>query len=241
MKLSIDLHIHSALSPCGDNEMTPNNIVNMAYLKGLDVIAVTDHNTMLNAKPVMELGKEKNILVIPGIEVTTKEEVHVLCYFKELKSGMKFQDIIYDNLPNVKNNTEVFGKQLIFNKKDKVIGEVNKLLINSTNFSLSEIRDLAIKYGGVVVPAHIDKKAYSIISVLGFMPDNLKFNTVEISVNQDYSLLDKFIDIGNYNVIVNSDAHYLGDINERISFIDVKDKTIGSVISYLVKKRRNKV
>lgn len=233
MKLSLDLHIHSALSPCCDNEMTPNNIVNMAYLKGLDVISVTDHNSMLNVKPVIELAKDKGIIVIPGIEITAKEDVHVLCYFNNLENGLKFQDIVYDGLPDILNRKDIFGEQLIFDVEDSVKGKVDKLLINSTKYSLYEINRLSKKFDGVIVPAHIDRKSYGILSVLGFIPEDLKVGTLEISQNCDMKILKELIDLSIYKIIRNSDAHYLKDINEPVNFIYPKEKNMDSILDYL--------
>ncbi|HOO13429.1 MAG TPA: PHP domain-containing protein, partial [Bacillota bacterium] len=121
MNLTLDLHIHSALSPCGDNDMTPNNIVNMALLKGLDAIAVTDHNSAENVEAVMKLGFEKGIVVVPGMEVQSKEEVHLLCYFSDLDRALGFQQRVYDNLEG-ENNPDYFGDQLIMDEMDRVVG-----------------------------------------------------------------------------------------------------------------------
>ena len=116
MRLYYDFHIHSGLSPCGDNEMTPNNIVNIAKLYDLDVIALTDHNSALNCEAVMEAGKEIGLLVIPGMELCTSEEVHIVCLFPDLKSAVKFSDYIHSTLPPIRNKPTVFGEQLVFDK-----------------------------------------------------------------------------------------------------------------------------
>ncbi|MDD3226480.1 MAG: PHP domain-containing protein, partial [Tissierellia bacterium] len=129
MKFYYDLHIHSDLSPCSSRDMTPNNIINMSLIKGLNIISVTDHNTADNLPAVMELSHKAGIKIIPGLEVTTKEEVHVLCYFKKLDKAMEFGRIIYDSLPFIKNNPEIFGEQNIYNSKDEITGTLEKLLI----------------------------------------------------------------------------------------------------------------
>lgn len=233
MQVSYDLHIHSGLSPCGDDEMTPNNIANMAYVKGLDVISVTDHNSMVNVKPIFELGKERDIIVIPGMEVTTKEEVHVLCYFKSLEDGLRFSDIIYESLIEIWNKEEIFGKQLIYDKFDNIIKSEEKLLINTSRYSLSGISKLVYKYNGILIPAHIDKMSNSVISTLGFIPEDLNIKSVEITKKINNSPLKKIIDKLEYNKIINSDAHYLKDINEPINFIEVKDRTLIGVFDSL--------
>ncbi len=227
MKYFYDLHIHSDLSPCGNEEMTPNNIVNMACIKGLNIISVTDHNTTENLPAIMELCEEMNIKAIPGIEVTTKEEVHVLCYFKELENAMKFGKIIYESLPDISNNPSIFGQQNIYNSKDEIIGALKKLLINATMYSLKELWTLAEKYHGVTVPAHINKKSNSLLGTLGFIPYDMEINFVEIYKNT--TLNNKLIE--NLILFKNSDAHMLIDISEAVNFIELKN--IEDIYEYL--------
>ncbi|KPU27839.1 phosphoesterase [Caloranaerobacter sp. TR13] len=240
MRLTYDLHIHSALSPCGDEDMTPNNIVNMAYIKGLDIISVTDHNTVQNVEVIMKVAKKRDILVIPGIEVTTKEEVHILCYFRNTEDSKEFQDFIYRGLPNIKNNEKLFGRQLLMDENDNIIGKVDKFLLNSTKYTIKEINDLVNRLNGALVPAHVDKKSYSILANLGFIPNELNIKTVEVSSNY-FSLSTKILNsLNGYNILKNSDAHYLGDINEPVMFLDLEKKDINSLIEYLNKSWRNK-
>lgn len=219
MKFFYDLHIHSDLSPCGNSDMTPNNIVNMSFIKGLNIISVTDHNSTLNLPAIMEAAKETNIKVIPGIEVTTKEEVHVLCYFKKLDDAMEFGEIIYSSLPLIENNPEIFGEQNIFNCKDEIIGSLDKLLINASLYTIEEICFLAKKHNGVMIPAHINKLSNSILGVLGFMPFNLKIDFVEVysKIPIDNKIIEK------YKVLYNSDAHQLIDISEAVNFFELSD------------------
>ncbi|SCG83769.1 hypothetical protein DW1_2204 [Proteiniborus sp. DW1] len=233
MKFAYDIHIHSGLSPCGDKDMTPNNIVNMAYLKELNIIAVTDHNSMLNILPVMEVANRRGILVVPGIEVTTKEEVHVLCYFPSIEDGMRFQDLIYDSLPNIKNREEIFGEQLLFDKEDNVIGKLDKLLLSSSEYSLEEIFMLVEKHNGVLVPAHVDKNSFSILSTLGFIPDNINVRTIEAYDLKRLKEMEKVLTLEKYMIIKNSDAHYLSDINEAFYYMDIDTLTAKTVIEYL--------
>lgn len=233
MKVAYDLHIHSALSPCGDNDMTPNNIVNMAKLKGLNVIAITDHNSMLNLIPTMEVAQSKDILVVPGIEVTTKEEVHALCYFPTAEEGMSFQNIIYESLPDVTNKEDIFGHQLILDREDNVLGKIEKMLLNTSGYTIEEIFQLVKKHNGVLVPAHIDKKSFSIISTLGFMPCTLNIKTIEIfDLNKLEDMKNTFL-LEGYNIIKNSDAHYLVDINEADYYLNISSFTAESVVEYL--------
>lgn len=219
MKFFYDMHIHSALSPCGNDDMTPNNIVNMAYIKGLNIISVTDHNTTKNLSAVMELCDKIGIKLLPGIEVTTKEEVHVLCYFKDLYDAQQFGGLIYDSLPDICNMPSIFGHQNIYNSNDEIIGILDKLLINASRYSLTEICFLAEKYHGVMVPAHINKKSNSLLGVLGFIPSDIKIKFVEIYAKTD---IDKRL-IKDLKILKNSDAHNLTDISEAENYIELTD------------------
>ena len=219
MKLYYDLHIHSALSPCGDNDMTPNNIVNMSILKGLDVIAVTDHNSCGNVRAVQNVAGD-NLLVIPGMEIETAEEVHIVCYFKDIEGAEKMQKLVWESLPDIKNRPEIFGRQLYMNELDEAVGEEEKLLVNATTMDVYSVFENVQKLGGVAVPAHIDRTSYSIISNLGFIMPDLNITAVEITRKN----LDKWkAEYDEYNIITNSDAHYLGDIAEKNSYIDCKN------------------
>ncbi|MBR5506810.1 MAG: PHP domain-containing protein, partial [Clostridia bacterium] len=159
MKLFYDLHIHSALSPCGDEDMTPNNIVNMAYIKGLDIIAITDHNSAGNARAVMEAGKGV-IKVVPGMEVTTSEEVHTLCLFPDIDSAEDMSKYVRSKMTGIKNQPEIFGRQLIMNSMDEIVGEEENLLVNAVDMDIYEVSAETKKRGGLFIPAHIDKTSY---------------------------------------------------------------------------------
>lgn len=234
MDLAADLHIHSTLSPCADKDMTPNNIVNMALLKGLDVISVTDHNSAKNLPAICQIAREKDIIVIPGLEVSTKEEIHVLCYFKCLKEALNFGEILYKYIPDIKNNKKYFGEQLIMDVEDKVVGEIEKLLISATSLSINELNNIVHEYKGIMVPAHIDKKAYSIISNLGFIPNDLNINTIEISTKKDIIIVKKKFNFSEkFNIIQSSDAHFLGDISEKDFHIKTKSMNIQNIFNFL--------
>jgi PHP family Zn ribbon phosphoesterase len=227
MKFYYDLHIHSDLSPCGLSDMTPNNIINMSSIKGLNIISVTDHNSAGNLPAAMELSHKAGIKVIPGIEATTKEEVHVLCYFKELDNAMEFGRIIYDSLPFIKNNPEIFGEQNIYNSKDEITGTLEKLLINASKYTIEDIYSIVKKFNGVMIPAHINKMTNGILGVLGFMPINPKIEFVEVysKMSIDNKITKK------YKVLNNSDAHQLIDIAEAVNYFELDD--IEEIYEYL--------
>ena len=220
IKLSYDLHIHSCLSPCGDNDMTPSNIVGMAVLNKLDVIAITDHNSCKNCKAAIDVAKNYDLTVICGMELTTVEEVHVLCLFPSLEKALEFDDFVYSNLNKINNNTSFFGDQFICDKDDNVISSEPIMLAQTTNISFFDIFDIIKKYNGIAVPAHIDKPTNSVLSNLGFINQELDINCIEISKNGNVNDLTKNHPyIVNYNKIFNSDAHYLQDISLAKHFI----------------------
>lgn len=233
--LSYDLHIHSCLSPCGDDDMTPGNIVGMAAIKGLDVIAVTDHNSCKNCPAVMKLAAQYGILVIPGMELTTAEEVHAVCLFPELSAALEFDRFVYEKLIKFPNREDIFGKQQIMNEEDICIGTEPNLLINSTTLSFDELWDIVDgQYGGIMIPAHIDKNANSLLSNLGFVPPESQFRTVELHDMEKLSKLQKSNPyLTQCRTICNSDAHYLEHIHEAEYTMAVKERSAAGVIAYL--------
>ena len=233
MRMFYDLHIHSALSPCGDADMTPNNIVNMALLKGLDVIAVTDHNSCGNVRAVMEVAGEK-LLVIPGMEVETAEEVHVLCYFPSAKAAEQMWEIVKSHRIAVKNKPEIFGHQYYMNAEDEIVGEEEYLLVTATSLSIGEVFSHVAALGGVAVPAHIDRTSYSVISNLGFLPEELNIGAVEITGTNREAWSGNWEE---YMILSSSDAHYLGDIAEPVYYIDIKDKKIEAFLGKVTNKK----
>jgi len=188
MKVFYDLHIHSCLSPCADNSMTPSNIIHMAMLKELDVIAITDHNSLLNVETAMKIGNECNIVVIPGVEVQTIEEVHIVCLFKDINSAKLFNAILEKERVKIKNRKDKFGDQLIVDENDNVVAEKEELLLTSINISIKDLYLLVYKLDGAMFPAHVDRNYASIITNLGFIPDEYNFRYVEISNEPIYSI-----------------------------------------------------
>ncbi len=220
MKYFYDFHIHSDLSPCADKDMTPNNIVNMAYIKGLNIIAVTDHNSIENYKAIEKLAKDLNIMTIAGMEINTKEEVHILSYFKNYDCAKAVSDLIYDSLPEIYNKKNIFGEQNIYNEKDEIIGSLNKLLINASKYSLKEIFEIVKGHNGIIVPAHVNKKSNGILGVLGFFPDDIEFNFIELLNNTELNERNKKL-VARYKNLVNSDAHLLENISEPTNYIEL--------------------
>lgn len=206
-----DLHIHSCLSPCADDDMTPWNLVGMARVKGLDVIALTDHNTALNTLEATAAGEAYGVQVIPGMEITSREEVHILGYFSCAQDAMAAGDTVYAHLPQVQNQPALFGNQIIIGPDDAPSGTLGKLLINATDLSVEEVCALIRAHGGVPVPAHINRGSNGMIGALGLMPFLPEYPVVEVYPGVDcpaYAVKGRF-------VLHSSDAHRLEDIQER--------------------------
>lgn len=217
-----DFHIHSCLSPCGDMDMTPNNIVNMAFLSGLDAIAISDHNSIGNVRSCIEVGKACGVSVIPGMEVETAEEVHILTLYPSLDAAEEVYKEVYKNLPDIKNRPEIFGEQVYMDSEDNITGYEEKLLISPTSLSLDKLFDIVKSAGGLLIPAHVDRHSYSVLTNLGFIPDDLDIKHIEVSKNvEDLSAyLSSRPDLLGYKIFRNSDAHYLADIAEKNAHID---------------------
>ena len=216
-----DLHVHSCLSPCGDDDNTPNNIAGIATLCGLNIVALTDHNTCKNCPAFFEAAKRYGIIPVAGLELTTSEDIHLVCLFEKLNSALKFDEYLQERRVLIKNRTDIFGDQLILNEEDEIIGEDEHLLSNATTISLDEAPELIRSFGGICYPAHIDRDANGIIAILGTLPPTPHFECVEIhsgeripEFKEKYGLSDKLI-------IVSSDSHYLTDINESNNYFEL--------------------
>lgn len=220
-----DFHIHSLLSPCGDKDMTPNNIVNMAMLSGLDAIAVSDHNSIGNVRSAMEVGKTCGVTVIPAMEVETAEEVHILTLYPSIDSAEEAYKEVYKSLPSIKNRPEIFGEQVYMDAEDNIVGYEDKLLISPTSLSINNLFDLVRSVGGLFIPAHVDRHSYSVLTNLGFIPDDLDIRQIEVSkyVEDLPAYLSNRPDLEKYFIFRNSDAHYLQDIAEKNSYLDIKN------------------
>ncbi|MBR5508070.1 MAG: PHP domain-containing protein [Clostridia bacterium] len=228
MRVYYDFHIHSCLSPCGDEDMTPNNIVNMSILKGLDIIAVTDHNCAGNVKACQDAAKGTKLTVVGGMEIETSEEIHIVTLFDNTDNLYKFEKIISESLPPLKNKAEIFGEQILMDSDDKFVGFDDRFLITATSLDIITLYKYVSDLGGVVFPAHIDKTSYSIISSLGSIPPELKFSAVEVKKTTEGIIIPDDV-----LVIHNSDAHYLWDISERENYIDIDSDNAIDILSIL--------
>ncbi|MBN2652060.1 MAG: PHP domain-containing protein [Spirochaetales bacterium] len=220
--LKADLHIHSCLSTCGSLDNSPQEIISRAKEIGLDVIGIADHNCTFNAETLFNIAKQKGIIVLPGIEITSSEEAHLLAFFDSPQKAKKFGQIIFDSLPDIENQPEKTGDQVICDE-DENIEFVDKYLLNASKFSFDKLFTMIKDYGGVFIPAHIDRASFSIVIQLGFLPP-MRYDCVEITKAESANQYSE------YNHIANSDAHYLEDIGKRYSIIEAEEATPESIL-----------
>ena len=228
MKLYYDFHIHSALSPCGDNDMTPNNLINMSIIKGLDAVALTDHNACENIRAAAAVAGDK-IIFIPGMEVETSEEVHIVTLFPTADAAEEMQRILVDSSPFIPNRPEIFGNQYIMDENDEICGEIDRMLVTASGLDIYTVVAAAKDLGGIAYPAHIDRESYSVLSNLGFIPPDLDISAVEITEKSRAALEGEYSN--RYNIITSSDAHYLWDISERNHYIEVSDASVRGILN----------
>ena len=209
-KVRADLHLHTCLSPCADMQMKATAIVEQAIKVGLDMIAICDHNSAENVAAVVKAGQKEALSVIPGIEITSSEEVHILGLFGTEQDLMGVQEVVYENLPG-ENSEEAFGPQIIVDEWDNAVGINNKLLIGATNLTLEDVIEIIHQWSGLAIASHVDRERFSLIGQLGFIPDGLELDAIEISrpgaSTKEYG----------YPVLCSSDAHFLDDIGKNHS------------------------
>lgn len=221
--LCFDLHIHSALSACAENTMSPKTICTRAAEKKLDVFAITDHNASGNIKAAWNLAEKFNLKFVPGIEVNSREEVHFLALFKNLNDIFSFQNLINHHLPKKKNIPDIFGYQLIFDENDEIIDIDENLRQCSVNLGLDELVQETKRLGGAAIPAHIRKKRFSLLRQLGFVDKNSQFDALELSRKNwnNINKLDK-LDSKGFPLLCGSDAHFTEDVGRVKMPLDFK-------------------
>lgn len=228
MLVRYDFHIHSGLSPCADKDMTPANIVGFAALSGLNMIAIADHNAIGNVKTAMSIGKAYGVTVVPALELQTLEDIHFLCLFPSYDALERF----YESVPfnPMKNRPDIFGEELLFDEDDNVIGKDDRLLLSSSDVYAHEIASLVDGYGGIAIPAHIDRESNGMVAILGGVSP--EFDVVELSSKALSA--EKAMYEDKYLIIVDSDAHTLDAINTS-SEIELAEPTAEALIKYLKK------
>ncbi len=207
-----DLHVHTVVSPCADVEMIPPLIVAEAVQQGIDIIAITDHNSTANIAAVQKAAHDFPLLIIPGMEVQTAEDVHVLCLFEELEQALSWQALVDQHLPSLKNNPDFFGEQFIVDETGDFLATEDRLLLTAADLSFEEAYQAVMQLGGLFIPAHVNRKANGLLANLGFVPSDTPLDLLEISrhLTPEHAR-ELFPQIKQFPLIQNGDVHYLAD------------------------------
>lgn len=212
-----DLHLHTCLSPCADRDMTPATVAGLAKLAGAELIAVTDHNSALNLPAAEKACREYGLRLLPGLEVTTAEELHLLCYFKTVEAALEYGRELYAALPALPCDPAIWGEQWVTDEEDRVLDKVDKLLTAACAWPLEEAAARCRALGGEPVPAHADAESYSVFAMLGLLPPEAGFSAVELrrpELAAEYErrgLLPPGLE-----VFASSDAHFLSAVGVRL-------------------------
>ncbi len=225
-----DLHVHSCLSPCGDEDNTPNNLAGMATLNNIQIMALTDHNTTKNCPAFFVACKRYGIIPVPGMELTTAEEIHIVCLFPTLEDAMAFNEEVDARRVHIPNRPDIFGEQLILNGDDEIIGTEADYLTNATEITLEEAPLLVEQHHGVCYPAHIDREANGIIAILGALPETPVFRNVELHFEKNEEAYTAEYGLKDKRILVSSDAHYLTDLREENRSIEIPDEPYSSTL-----------
>ncbi len=223
-----DFHVHSCLSPCGDNDNTPNNLAGMASLNGVTLMALTDHNTCRNCPAFFKAARRYGVVPVAGMELTTAEDIHVVCLFETLEEALAFNDEVDTRRIRVKNREDIFGEQLILNEEDEIIGREEDLLINATTITLDEAPGIVQKYRGICYPAHIDRQSNGCIAILGEFPHYAGFKIAELNDRANKEEYIRRYGLEKLKILVSSDAHYLDQLREDNDYFDIDDEPYSS-------------
>ncbi len=229
MKITYDLHIHSALSPCADDQMTPANIVGWAKLGEIDAVAIADHNAIANVKVAMNIGDAYGVVVVPAMELQTAEDIHVLCLFDSFENLQSFYNCI--DFADIQNRAEIFGEQWIMDEDDNVVATEPRMLLMASGISVEDVTSLANKFDGIAIPAHIDREENGMVAILGTVTDD--FSVVELSPT---ATDDIHHHCANRNIITDSDAHVLEDIGKAHGSLDVDELSAKGILKALRSK-----
>ena len=221
-KVRADLHLHTCLSPCADNQMQATAIVEQAKKVGLDMIGICDHNSAENVAALVKAGEKVGLAVIPGMEITSSEEVHILGLFDTEVDLMHLQDVVYENLPG-ENCEEAFGPQLVIDEWNNVVRENPRLLIGATTLTIEQIVDSIHQWAGLAIASHIDRQRFSLIGQLGFIPEGLKLDALEVSAAS--STVQEY----GYPLVTSSDAHFLEDIGRSPTCFMMENASISEI------------
>jgi PHP family Zn ribbon phosphoesterase len=236
-----DLHLHSVLSPCGDLSMSPESIINEAVKNQIDILAITDHNTLKNVPAFFKKAEEAGIVLIPGVEIQTAEEIHVVALFPDWDTASQFQLQLNFALPDIKNDPEYFGDQVIVDEQENILGFEEKALLNSIFWSLDETFENVQSSGGFCFPAHIDAPTFSLYAQLGFIPPYYEIPAFGVSYICDIpTFILEHPELESKTLIKNSDAHYPHDIGRGYTKFYIEEPTFTEIVAAFKKSGERK-
>jgi 3',5'-nucleoside bisphosphate phosphatase len=225
-----DLHIHTLLSPCGDLEMSPANIVSLAIQRGLDIISITDHNTTKQCEVVWKLARKTNLTVIPGCEMTSREEVHCLGLFADFDALHVFQDFLDQHLTIIPHNSTLFGYQVLVDEDENILEELDNYLGASLDVSIEEVEQKVHELSGIFIPAHIDRPRNSLFSQLGFLPPELKIDALQISkLADELKIREKYQISQEITMVKFSDTHFPDDLGKTYTNFEMEDPSFEEI------------
>lgn len=216
-----DLHLHSCLSPCADDDNTPNSLAGMASLCGLDIAALTDHNSTKNCPAFFEAAERYGVIPVAGMELTTSEEIHVVCLFETLEGALEFDSALDAKRIPMKNRPDIFGEQLITDSEDNIIGREEALLSFATTLSIEDVPEEVAKFGGICYPAHVDRHSNGVLSVLGAFPSTPFFSCAELHDFEKIEIYSGKTIPADKHIIISSDAHCLTDMRDKEAFFEL--------------------
>ena len=220
-----DLHVHTCLSPCAELDMHPMALVQQAIETKLDMIAICDHNSSANVQYVIKAAASSKLKILPGMEISTSEEVHLLAIFESLPKLTLMQNIIDQHIAG-ENDENIFGVQAIVNEIGEVEGIENKLLIGATDLSLDALTYHIHQFDGLAIAAHIDRESFSVLSQLGFIDDSADFDALEITPRTGFDQARiKYTELSKFSFIVSSDSHYIKDIGQGFTRMNLSEPT----------------
>lgn len=228
-RVRADLHVHTCLSPCGDLGMSPQRIAARAGALNIGMIAVCDHNSAANVPAVTRAAAERDIVVVPGMEICSSEEIHLLALFESAGEAFAMQALVYEHLVG-ENNPNAIGLQVIASEADEALGFEHRLLIGAISLPLERIVDEIHRLGGVAIASHIDRESYSVISQLGFVPEKVAFDALELSPRiSTMKARERFGESAGVPFVRNSDAHQLDDLGVNTSEYLLADRTLNEI------------
>lgn len=231
-----DLHIHTCLSPCADLTMSPKRVIERAIEEKLDIIGICDHNSAENILAAKKLSSDE-ITVLAGMEITSIDEVHILSLFDDTDSILDLQKDVYKYLTPGENEQNVFGEQIVVNEYDEVEGYNTRLLLGATSLTLEDLVNKIHLLGGIAIASHVDRENYGIINQLGFIPEDIEFDALEISYRiTEEEAVRKFPQISHYPLITSSDAHYLDDIGRKTTSFFIEEPSVSELKKAFNKK-----